>query len=164
MKKIFYVTTLVLALFSFSSCETEDARDPRPVIVGGQYVRLDITDKMLAFEHLDDTKFGGLLTAPSGNVQKYVLKVRKRNPVGVTTGNYAELLTVNSFPYQLGDTYVFFGEAYGFDGTKTNYNSLSATVRAQAGMKQAFRFVTSLQDDNGIAASYETFNNYQLGL
>jgi hypothetical protein len=96
MKKIFYVTTLVLALFSFSSCETEDARDPRPVIVGGQYVRLDITDKMLAFEHLDDTKFGGLLTAPSGNVQKYVLKVRKRNPVGVTTGNYAELLTVNS--------------------------------------------------------------------
>jgi hypothetical protein len=46
-----------------------------------------------------------------------------------------------------------FLEAYGFDGTKTNYNSLSATVRAQAGMKQAFRFVTSLQDDNGIAAS-----------
>lgn len=184
MKKIFYISVLVLALFNFSSCETEDARDPRPVIVGGQYVRLDITDKMLAFEHLDDTKFGGLLTAPSGNVQKYVLKVRKRNPVGVTTGNYVELLTVNTFPYQLevtpqmiataigvnvtdlekGDTYVFFGEAYGFDGTKTNYNNLSATVRAQAGMKQAFRFVTSLQDDNGIETSYETFNNYQLGL
>jgi len=183
MKKIFYLTVFVLAVFNFSSCETEDARDPRPVIVGGQYVRLDITDKMLASEHIDDTQFGGTLSTPAGNVQRYVLKVRRKNPNGVTTGNYVELLTVNTFPYQLkvtpqmiadaigipvtslerGDVYVFFGEAYGFDGTKTNYNSLSATVKAQAGMKQAFRFITTLETDANIANSYETYNNYLLG-
>lgn len=171
-----------MAMFNFSSCETEDARDPRPIIQGGQYVRLDIRDKMLASEHISETKFGGLLSTPNNDVQKYVLKVRRKNPDGITTGNYVELLTVTSFPYQLqvtpqmiadavgipvsglqeGDVYVFFGEAYGFNGYKTNYNNLSATVKTAPGMKQAFRFVTTLQNDNNIATSIENYNNYQL--
>lgn len=184
MKKIFLLTAFVLAMVSFSSCETQDSLDPRPVIVGGQYVRLDITKKLLAFEHMDTAEFGGTLTAPSGNVQKYVLKVRRRNPNGIVTGNYVEMLTVDTFPYELkitpqmiatalgitvsdlqfGDFYVFFGEAYGFDGTVTNYNNLSATVKAQPGMKQAFRFMTTLATDQAIIDQSATYNNYQLGL
>lgn len=182
MKKI--IALLLLAGLTFMSCDTQDSLDPRPVIVAGQYVRLDITNKMLAGQHINETYFGGTLTAPGNNVQKYVLKVRRRNPYSVVTGNYVELLTVTSFPtelkitpqmiadaldlqltdLQIGDYYVFFGEAYGFDGTVTNYNNLSATVKAQAGMKQAFRFVTTLETDANVASQTPTFNNYQLGL
>lgn len=182
MKKI--IALLLLIGICIASCETQDSLDPRPIIQGGQYVRLDITNKMLASEHIDETYFGGLLTTPANNVEKYVLKVRRRNPNSVITGNYVELLTVTSFPtelkitpqmiadalqipvtsLQVGDYYVFFGEAYGFDGTKTNYNNLSSTVKTQPGMKQAFRFVTTLATDANIAILNETFNNYQLGL
>ncbi len=182
MKKI--ISLLLLAGLSFASCDKQDSLDPRPIDVGGQYVRLDITNKMLASEHIDETYFGGFLSTPANNVEKYVLKVRRRNPNSVITGNYVELLTVTSFPTELkitpqmiadaigipvtslevGDYYVFFGEAYGFDGKVTNYNNLSSTVKTQPGMKQAFRFVTTLATDANINILNDTFNNYQLGL
>lgn len=168
-------------MVSLYSCETQDSLDPRPVIVGGQYVRLDITKKLLAFEHLDEAQFGGTLTTPGGNVEKYVLKVRRKNPNGITTGNYVELLTVNTFPYELiitpqmiaaalgipvtelqfADFYLFLGESYGFDGKVVNYNNLSPTVKTQPGMKQGYKFMTSLQLDQTII-DQPNYNNYQL--
>ena len=125
------------------------------------------------------------MTTPANNVAKYVLKVRRTTPNSVITDNYKAIKfgtedTIRSFPLdlritpqmiadalqipvstlQIGDKYFFYGEAYGFDGTKTTYNNLSATVRIQPGMKQAFRFVTSLETDSNINNFGATYDNY----
>ncbi len=186
MKKIFLIPFLLTMLASFSGCETQDSLDPRPVIVDGQYVRLDITNKVFALEHPETAMFGGMLTTPGNNVQRYELYVRRKNAAGIITGNNVLLLTVNSFPYelkitpqmiadvlgitvsdlQIGDFYGFSGVSYGFDGSKVEFINLSATVRSQPGMKQGYRFVTSSLTDAAIENFSDelnglTFDNYQ---
>lgn len=180
MKKIFLLPFLFAILISFYGCERQDSLDPRPVLVDGQYVRLDITDKVFALEHPETAVFGGLLTTPGNNVQRYELYVRRKNAAGIITGNNVKLLTISSFPYELkitpqmiadvlgisvsdleiGDFYGFSGVSYGFDGTKVEYINLSGTVRSQPGMKQAYRFVTSSLTDSSI----ENFSNELTGL
>jgi hypothetical protein len=187
MKKIFFLPALFLLLFSFSGCEKDESLDPRPDMVAGQYVRLDITNKVIAIEHIDSAMFGGTLTAPGGNVQRYELSIRRTSPDGVVTGNYVKLLTVQSFPTQLeitpqmiadalsipvtdlkaGDIYRFSGASFSANGTKMDYSNLSATVKAQTGLKQAFRFVTGSLTDLSIAGLTDTetgiitYDNYQ---
>ncbi|WP_309642596.1 hypothetical protein [Flavobacterium sp.] len=186
MKKIFFAPIFTLLFFAFSSCETQDSLDPRPLIVDGQYVRLDITKKVLTSDHLDTAVFGGALTTPGNNVQSYDLYVRRHNVNDVITGNYVKLLTITSFPTELaitpqmiadalsiprsdllaGDVFTFLGYSKGFDGTIVDYNKLSATVKAQAGMKQGYKFMTKLASDTSINNEQLNlyFNNYQLGL
>lgn len=184
MKKIFLLPFFIMLLFTFTACETQDALDPRPVINAGQYVRLDITKRLFSIDHLNETLFGGSLTTPGGNVVKYELFVRRANSSAVVTGNYVKLLTVTSFPseisitpemiatalgittsdLQYGDVYRFLGYSYDANGNVADYNSLSATVKSQEGMKQGYKFMTTMsQDTNIISENLETtFNNYQL--
>jgi hypothetical protein len=184
MKKIFIIPTFILLLFAFSACETQDSLDPRPVINAGQYVRLDITNRLFSIDHLEETVFGGKLTAPGGNVVKYELFVRRANSSGVITGNYVKLLTVTTFPSQLSitpemiatalgisaadlqysDVYRFLGYSYNANGVVADYNNLSATVKTQASMKQGYKFMTTMSQDSNIINLNltTTFNNYQL--
>jgi hypothetical protein len=170
---------IVFSILFFSSCQQDESLDPRPLIVDGQFVALDITKQRLQFENLETTEFGGLLTAPGNNVAKYDLYVRRRNPSGIITSDYKLLLTVESFPTALsitpsmianalgitvadlekGDNYHFRGYATGFDGTVTDYNSLSATVRGLRSYKQAFLFRTDLQE-NVEVFSQDYIDNY----
>lgn len=185
MKKIIYTFVSAFLLFCFSSCETQDSLDPRPVIVDGQYVRLDITKKLLAFDHINEAVFGGTLTTPGNNVASYDLYIRRRNSSTVTTGNYVKIgPTITSFPHELlitpqmiadalsiqvsdlelGDFYLFLGYSKSFDGTIVDYNKLSATVKSQPGMKQGYKFMTTMANDITISSQGATYNNYQLGL
>jgi hypothetical protein len=112
MKKIFLFLVVFTILFSFSACEKDDSLDPRPVIVAGQYVRLDITSKVLksirtnspnpqfTSDEVAQSSFGGLLTDPSGTVVKYNLYVKKRDINGVAS-EFKLLKVITSFPTNL---------------------------------------------------------------
>lgn len=188
MKKILLLPILCTVLLSFSACEREEALDPRPVIVDGQYVRFDIKNQVLTSDHPETAIFGGTLTTPGDNVAKYELFVRRTNSFGVTSGNYVPLLTVQNFPSDLiitpqmiadalgisvtdlqsSDTYRFLGYSYSTSGVKSDYNSLSSTVKSQTGLKQGYKFMTSYLSDAVIAGYIDEdtgilkFDNYQL--
>jgi hypothetical protein len=162
MKKNIFI--VVLSFFILSSCEEDKSLNPRPVIVDGNFVRLDITRQHFIYEDINNTDFGGDLTTPGNNVAQYDLFVRRRNPFGVLS-EYKHLTTITTFPTNLsitpqmvadalgmqlselevGDNYHFRGVATGFDGTVTDFNSLSATVRGLPSYKQAFLFKTDLE-------------------
>lgn len=177
MKKNLFI--LFISLFILSSCEEDKSLDPRPVIVDGNFVRLDITRQRFIAEDINNTDFGGELTTPGNNVAKYDLFVRRRNPFGVFT-DYKHLITVTSFPtdlsitpemiatalglqltdLQIGDNYHFRGYATGFDGTVTDYNSLSATVRGLPSYKQAFLFRTNLELNQQVFTPNDNYNYF----
>lgn len=178
MKKLILIP-LSFMFFTFSSCEKDESLDPLPTVVAGQYVRLDITKKVLAFEHINETEFGGILTTPGNNVAKYELFVRRTNAQGVISANYVLLKTITTFPVELkitpqdlatalnlqlsdlnsGDKFRFLGYSYNANGKIADYNSLSTTVKIQPGMKQAYKFVTGLENDINLG---NFFDNYGL--
>lgn len=179
MKKIVYLPILVLFLGVFGSCQKDDSLDPRPLQVPGLYVRLDITSKVLkgikpnvtdpalnfTQAEVDASFFGGLLTSPSGNVVKYNLYVKRRDPFSISS-EFVLIKTITSFPSDLkitladiatalnidvssvgySDEYYFYGEAFDKSGNRADYYSLSSTVQGAPGMKQAFRFRTTCLD------------------
>ncbi len=175
MKKIFFIITFFATLIS---CTKEDALDPLPLIVNGDFVRLDITSKRLEFQNLNTTYFGGNLTTPNANIEKYELFVRRKRANGILSSDYIKLLTVTNFPYdlrvtpqliadayniplsdlQISETYGFLAYATTKQGKVISYDSLSSVVRTQPGLKQAFRFFTDLEKD---AVFNPDFNNYQ---
>ncbi len=177
MKKVFFILFIIVNSF-FTSCSKEDALDPLPIIINSDFVRLDITSKRLEFQNFNTTYFGGNLTTPNSNIEKYELYVRRKKTNGVIVSNYVKILTVTSFPYDLkvtpkliADSYgiplsdIQTGESFAFQGFATtkqgkiiSYNDLSSVVRTQPGMKQAFRFYTDIQTLNFVDPD---FNNYQ---
>jgi hypothetical protein len=60
MKILFYIPVFLITLVSFSGCEKDDSLDPRPVIVDGQYMRLDIKQDRMDANDLDNAYFGGI--------------------------------------------------------------------------------------------------------
>lgn len=179
MKKLLIIP-FVFLLFSFFSCEKDESLDPLPTIVGGQFVRLDITKKLLAYEDINNAEFGGYLTTPSNNVVKYELYVRYTSTLDVTGNNYVLLKTITTFPYDLkitpaelaqalnlplsslsdGDSFRFLGYSYDANNNIADYNSLSSVVKTQPGMKQGYKFVTKLALNPIIAQNI--FDNYEL--
>ena len=88
MKKIFF---LLFVFPFFSSCDRDESLDPRPVFVSGNYIRLDITKKILNFEDAS-ILFGGSLTAPGLNVSKFNLYVRKTDSNNTSFGEFKFLI------------------------------------------------------------------------
>lgn len=174
MKKIFLFPVFLLLLLS--SCEKDDSLDPRPVLVAGQYVRLDITRGVLNFDEINTTSFGGLLTTPGGNVSSYNLYVRKTDIFGFA-GEFKLLKTITSFPTDLsvtpseiatalgvplsslvyGDIFRFYGESFDSSGNRADFYSLSNTVQSTPSMKQAYRFITTMTNTAGTT---DLFDNY----
>jgi len=76
MKKLFYIPILFFVLVSFCGCEKDESLDPLPLVVQGQFMRLDITRKVIDFDNQETSSFGGMLTNPSNDVVKYELLVR----------------------------------------------------------------------------------------
>lgn len=176
-------------LFSFiflSSCEKDESLDRRPLIVEGNFVRLDITNKFLNLDKPNEFYFGGILTAPSGKIKSYELFVRMKTGLGVQTSGYVKVpLDVNSFPFDLRVTpqmlasalnvqvnsftnlslFEFLGYAYDFEGKKYDYNNLSSVVKSVASNKQAFKFKAEIFNNtdfiaNSVPAKYLAYSNY----
>jgi hypothetical protein len=177
MKKIFLF--LIAVFFALSSCTKDESKNPLPTIVGGQFVRLDITKRLLDFPNINTTEFGGKLTTPSKEIVKYDLYVRYTNSFGTTNSSYVLVKSITSFPTDLsisvadlstalsipstsfkkGDKFRFLAFSYDSNGAKIGYNDLSSTVKTQASMKQAYKFVTGLEI---VANQVTEYNNYEL--
>ncbi len=135
MKKIIFLPLFVLSMFVFTSCEKDDSLDPLAQQVAGQYVRLDITSKVLkgikpvpvipndnyTQEEVDASFFGGLLTSPSGTVVKYNLYVKRRDPFAISS-EYALVKTITSFPADLKVTLGDIAAALNINPTIVGYS------------------------------------------
>lgn len=179
MKKLIYILILALSTSLFSSCEKDESLDPRAQIVTGLFARLDITHKTISPLDLQNSYFGGTLTNPSGKIVKYNLYVKRRDGFGVAT-EFSLVKTITSFPYDLkiyvsdiatalnvptttlgnGDEYYFWAEAFDADGHRSDYYSLSSTVQGAPGMKQAFRFRTTIYDYSNDPTGLAEYDNY----
>ncbi|MCZ8198101.1 MAG: hypothetical protein O9267_10875 [Flavobacterium sp.] len=178
MKKIFLICFFVSL---FSSCEQDESLDPRPLIVPGQYVTLNIDyyNKYIDATNLSTSSFRGTLSNPGGNVVKYELFMRRKNSIGdVSNGDFALYKTINSFPYVLeikaqdiadfydinfseisqGQSYEFLAYSYDANGIKTGYTNLSGIVKTTASMKQGYRFKTGIELPN--EDTYANYKNY----
>lgn len=178
MKNIF----IILLTLIFISCERDESLDPRPIFVGGNYVRLDITNKVLKFQ-APTIIFGGMLTAPSNNVSKYNLYVRKTDLTGAAFEDFKLLKTVTSFPVELkvslseiaaalsinessilnNETFRFYGESFDLEGNRADYSNLSTTIRSNLSFyKPAYRFGTAIKDDEFFTTpgNLAEFDNY----
>ncbi len=177
MKKIFFLPVILLLVFSFSACEKDESLDPLPLLVQGQFMRLDITRDRIDANNLETSSFGGMLTNPSNDVVRYELLVRL-----VRTGFSSEYIPLGdpltSFPQDLaitaqkvedaylavgtnvtiqqGDKLRFIGYSYNSQGVRAAYRDLSTTVRSEAGYKQAYRFNCAVEAD-----LEQTVNNYE---
>ena len=169
MKRIFYIP-LLLSLFVFLSCdqEADESLDPRPLLVNGQFMRLDITKDRFNANDLANTSFGGKLTSPSGIVVRYELLVRVTR-AGELVSDYLPYDEITSFPYDLnvtpatieavyaeasipltltnGDKIRFIAFSYDAAGNKVGFTNLSRTVQTQPGYKQAYRFNFAVLSD-----------------
>lgn len=187
MKNIISFFTF-LSIFIFSSCEKDDSLDPRPVVVSGNYARLDITEKFMNLDKINDFYFGGVITTPGQNIKTYELYVRLTTDFLVTPFPYVKIpLVIDSFPYELKitpqllattfnvpvatfknkDSFDFLGYAYDSNGVRFDYNSLSAVIKSQPSSKQAFKFTTKIFNnvafvDQRLPVNYSKFDNYAL--
>ena len=71
MKKFFFLPILIISLLSISGCEDEST-DPLPDKVNGQFITLEINNKLMDFNNIDNTAFTGTFLNPSHDVVKYV--------------------------------------------------------------------------------------------
>jgi hypothetical protein len=163
MKKIFLFSIISFSLFSLSSCDRDESLDPRPILVDGNFMRLDITSRKINFDDLSNSYFGGMLTNPGGNTVEFNLSVRRTDTDTNLSGDFVHLRTITTFPYELKitpqeivdalniplsglkkyDVIRFIGEAKDSQGRITNFYNLSPTIQSnQAYYKEAFRFGT----------------------
>ncbi|MFT3793852.1 hypothetical protein [Flavobacterium sp.] len=163
MKKLFLLPIAFLMAFGVSSCE-DDSTNPLPEKVAGQYMKLDIETREMDFDELSTTAFTGILSNPSGNVVKYDLYVRRRDPSQFLTGDYVYMQSITTFPYNLritpqmvatalglnvsdlqdGDVYTFFAYSYDASGHKAGYMNLARINQITASMEQGYKFNTRL--------------------
>ena len=175
MKKLFFLP-LIAVFLAFSSCDQDESLDPRPVMVGGNFIRLDITSKRFNFDDIENTHFVGMLTNPSGKVVKYNLYVRKRDINGFAT-EFKPLTTITTFPHELrvtpadvanalgvplntlikADSFRFYAESFDAEGNRADYSSLSATIQGAVFMRQGYRFVTEMASNLNINDEYDNY-------
>lgn len=171
MKK---VLLSILALGLFASCEDE-SKVPTPDVVPAAFVSLDIERPVIDVTNIATSSYGGVLKAPSANVVKYDLYVRRIS--GGVAGDYALLQTVTSFPADLavtagqvataiglsvddilaGDRFDFWAESFDASGAKTDFNDLSPNTQAEAGVKQAYKLTTYVSCPFEQAAALGTY-------
>jgi hypothetical protein len=175
MKKVIYFL-LAFCLF-FASCEKDESLDPRPDLVAGKYVLLNVKSGYINFNEISSSAFTAELTDPSNSIVKYELFIRRRTPNGIITSDFVLFKTITSFPFQLsisaqeisdvlgvpissledGDNYQFSAFSYDSNGVKSGFLNLSTVVQSVASMKQGYKFSTLLTDDPALGLD---FNNY----
>lgn len=157
MKNIIFLIAIVSVL-NFS-CAKDDSLDPRPDLVAGQFVTLQITNGRIDANNLSTSGFEGILEVPAKNVDKYEMYVARRNGFAFVS-DYVLLNTFTSFPAKFkvtsadvqavgipalvdSDNLRFFGRSYK-NGVMTDFNSLSGALRASQAQRQAYRFYTDV--------------------
>jgi hypothetical protein len=179
MKKIYLIFTFFVMILS--SCEKDESLDPRPLIVEGKYIRLDIKlfDKFIDATNISNSSFKGTLTSPSGDIVRYELFMRRKDSqANYSNGDFALFRTITSFPHVLqitsqdianfydidisqvkqGESYEFLAYSYDVDDVKTGYTNLAAVVKTTESMKQGYRFKTGIELPD--LFNYSNYKNY----
>jgi hypothetical protein len=188
MKKVFFLPVIFAVILSLSGCEKDESLDPRPLLVQGQFMRLDIdsTRKKINFDNIATSSFGGMLTNPSNDVVEYDLLVRLQRPADPAlnepgfNSEYIPFETLTAFPQELvvtaqkvidayalrgipvtikdGDELKFIAYSYNSQGVEVGFRDLSAVVRSEDSYKQAYKFNTTVVN----ALAYDDdYSNYQ---
>src|SRR6476620_6442682 len=180
MKKLFFLPVFIVAFFSLISCE-DDALNPLPTKVSGQYMKLDIKNRQMDFTDIANAAFTGTLSDTSGKVVKYELFVRRRDASCFLTGDYTLMQTITSFPYELritpqmvadalglavsdledGDVYTFYAYSYDAAGNKVGYSNLARILQVTGTMKQGYKFNTNLTSTPFPADAPVPYDNHQ---
>lgn len=166
----------LLVLLSLTSCEKDESLDPRPDLVPGKYVVLNVSNKYIDFNNISTSSFDATLTSPSNAIVRYELFVRRRGSNGIITSDFKLFKTITSFPFELkvtlqeiatvlnediatfeqGDIYQFSAYSYDVNGVRTGFLNLSNVLQSASSMKQAYKFSTILE----IPATGEGYNNF----
>lgn len=152
---------MVVSLFS---CEEDKTKNPLPVRVEGQFVKLEINSRYMLLPEIETTSFGGLLTDTSGKIVKYDLYVRRTGADGYVLNDYVLFKTITSFPHNLsitpsqlatalsmnvsdfkeGDLFRFKAYSYDANGVKAGYDNLTRILQTTDALNQGYKFNTSL--------------------
>lgn len=152
---------LIFIFICTIACSKDDSLDPRPLVIPGQFITLNITNARIDSKNLLASGFEGVIDAPSKNVDKYELYVAHRNSFGFVT-DFVLLQTITSFPANIkvtsadvqlvgipalvkSDQLRFFGRSFK-DGVVADFNSLSSTLRSSQAQKQGYKFFTDVTD------------------
>ncbi len=172
MKKIFLCIVFLLSIGLFISCEKDDSLDPLPVKVPGQFIRLDITSKVLKAinpsppaadptnftqTEVDESFFGGMLTSPSGKVVRYNLYIRRRDQFGIIS-EYELVKTITSFPTELRITNTDIANAFGLSTSDIKYGEeyyfYGESFDADGNRADFFNLSATVQGAPGVKQGY----------
>lgn len=127
----------------------------------GAFVRIDYTTApVLDVTDIENTSFGGTLSAPSNNVASYEIKVRRVSEGAAS--NYYPLFSTTTFPTEFlatasnladalgltvpdllpGDRFDFEATSIGKDGSVVTFDDLSGDLGGNPGEGQSYRFNT----------------------
>jgi len=158
----FLLLSLLSCLLIINSCRDEDTLvlniDDIPK---GIMVTIDITTPVLDVTDLANSSFEATLTAPSNNVDTYILEAQL---ISTTTSDWAEVKNITNFPktYDLsvsanelatafgidladflpGDQINFYAYAIGDNGDTATWENLDQDLGTNPGQKQGFTYTT----------------------
>jgi len=138
------------------SCEDQE-KNPLWEPEQAPYVLIDIENPVFDVTDIENSTFGGNLSAPAENVASFEVSARRVS--GGETSDVISVYTTTTFPasFQLtapeiatalgidpsellaGDRFDFFAESIGTDGTVVNYNNLAPDIQSEPGQRQAYR-------------------------
>lgn len=155
MKNIYNLILISIFALGLSSCEDE-SKNPLYEPEVAAYVYIDIESPVLDVTDIANSTFGGVVSAPAGNVANYTVKARRVSN-GVAS-DYATVFTTAVFPADMrisgpdiagalgidptellaGDRFDFVGTSIGENGSIVTYNNLATDIQSEPGEKQAY--------------------------
>ena len=153
LNKIFISIILIVGMVS---CEDQE-KNPLWEPTLAPYVFIDVENPVFDVTDIDNSTFGGDITAPSNNVASFEVTARRVSN-GITS-DYATVYTTTTFPASFrltapdiatalgidpndllaGDRFDFEGKSVGTDGTVVTFNNLAPDIQAEPGQRQAYR-------------------------
>ena len=166
MKKIKKIEYLLLIFFVSLLFGCQDLnKEPFEINIEdgpfGSFVRLDITTSpVLDVTDIDNSNFGGTLSAPSNNVASWSVNVRRVS--GGEVSDFFPLATITTFPSEFianaanisaalgltvadllpGDRFDFEATSIGTNGEVVTFDDFSTDLQGNPGQAQGYRFNT----------------------
>lgn len=179
MKNLIKIFSLCL-LVVLTGCE-DNEKAPFPEVENGAYVYVDIQSTVIDVTDIENSTYGGILYAPSDNVESHSFSVRRIS--GGVASEFAEVYTATSFPAEFrvgaseitaalgielsdvlpGDQFDFVGTTVSTDGDVVTFDNLGTDLAGETGQRQAYNLVTFVSCPFVQADALGTYNIISLG-
>jgi len=153
LNKFLFIAILCLGMVSCEDQEKNPLWEPEQA----PYVFIDIETPVFDVTDIENSTFGGNLSAPADNVASF--EVTARRVSNGATSDFAIVYSTTTFPASFkitapeiatalgidpdellaGDRFDFVAESVGTDGTVVTYNNLAPDIQAEPGQRQAYR-------------------------